>query len=81
MKDAWTVKNDNRVITWNAQLKRERAQREEREASTRGRTPKERDAEEQRWEIERKKTKRNLFDPNRSWIEPKPRPAVTPHVR
>ena len=78
MRAAWSHKNDHRMIAWNAQLEEDRAEQEERErvAQENARLAlRDREAEEQRKEAEKKKPKLHAFDRNRSvgtWIQPRP---------
>ncbi|KAF8486915.1 hypothetical protein DFH94DRAFT_6796 [Russula ochroleuca] len=80
LKDAWTRDNDNKISTWNAQLKQDRPEtaiqeRLAQEEEARRAQRREREAEEQQREAEKKRPKLNDFDPNRSvssWIEPRP---------
>jgi hypothetical protein len=80
MKDAWTQENNVRVAAWNEQLERDQAERDEQErlaqeAEDAQRAQRDREAEELRKEVEKKRPKLNAFDPNRqvaAWIEERP---------
>jgi hypothetical protein len=80
--DAWTLENNNRIEAWNQQLEADRVQLAEEEQRAQDqeniqRAQLEKEANDQRKEIEKKKPKLNSFDPNRqveSWIAPRPSP-------
>lgn len=82
MKEAWARENDRRIAAWNAQLEQDRAEQEERDRLAQEeeevqRALREREAEEQRKEAEKKKPKFGPFDPLRpvnESIEPRPAP-------
>ncbi|KAH9021888.1 hypothetical protein EDB85DRAFT_1895459 [Lactarius pseudohatsudake] len=80
MKEAWARENVNKIIAWDAQLEQDRAAQEEQdrvalEAEAAQDAQREKEAEDQRREAEKKKPKMNTFDPRRclrAWIEPRP---------
>ncbi|KAH9011637.1 hypothetical protein EDB85DRAFT_1900924 [Lactarius pseudohatsudake] len=84
MREAWARENANKIVAWDAQLEQDRAAQEEQdrvalEAEAAQHAQREKEAEDQRREAEKKKPKMNAFDPRRclgAWIEP--RPAHTP---
>ncbi|KAI9441551.1 hypothetical protein H4582DRAFT_1810456 [Lactarius indigo] len=79
LRGAWTKDNDARVAAWNAQLEQDRAAKDKRdrqawEVKEARRAQLEKEAEEQRREVEDKKPKLNSFDPTRrvsDWIVPR----------
>ncbi|KAH9031401.1 hypothetical protein EDB83DRAFT_2197318, partial [Lactarius deliciosus] len=80
LEEAWGRENANKIIAWNAQLEQDRAEQDEQdriaqEAEDAQLALREKEAEEQRKEAEKKKPKMNTFDPRRcvsNWIEPRP---------
>ena len=80
MKDAWTRVNDLKVTAWNAQLEQDREEQEGRvrlaqEEENARQDQLQREAEEQRRELEKKKPKINDFHEDSEvaeWIEPRP---------
>src|ERR1700754_3637477 len=79
MKEAWARENALKIVAWNAQLEQDRAAQDEQErldqeTEAAQLAQREKEAEEQRKEAEKKKPKMNTFDPRRClgdcWIEP-----------
>ena len=85
MKDTWARENQRKIAAWNIQLEQDRAEQEEQDRAAHEEEDaqhalREREAEEQRREAERKKPKLNRFDPNRlvsKWIKPRPASYAT----
>src|SRR6266702_3556577 len=82
LKETWARENNSKIAAWNAQLEQDRVEQEEQDRLTQEEEDAcqvqcEKEAEEQRKEVEKKKPKMNTFDPNRlipTWIEPIPAP-------
>ncbi|KAH9013021.1 hypothetical protein EDB85DRAFT_2221093 [Lactarius pseudohatsudake] len=80
MKEAWARENALKIVAWNAQLEQDRAAQDEQERldqeiEAAQLAQREKEAEDQRKEAEKKKPKMNTFDPRRclgDWIEPRP---------
>ena len=80
MRAAWSCENDRRIVAWNAQLKEDHAEQEERDRVAQEEEDArlamhDREAEEQRKEAKMKKPKLHPYDHNRSvgtWIQPRP---------
>lgn len=82
MKEAWVRENDRKIAAWNAQLELDRVEQEDRDRAVREeaeerRIQHEKEAEDQRRELENKKPKIDMFDPERAvneTIDPRPAP-------
>ncbi len=82
LKETWTRENNTKIAAWNAQLEQDQVEQEERDRLTQEeedahQVQREKEAEEQCKEVEKKKPKMNTFDPDRlipTWIEPRPAP-------
>ncbi|KAH9022775.1 hypothetical protein EDB85DRAFT_1871191 [Lactarius pseudohatsudake] len=80
LKEAWARENANKVAAWNEQLEQVRAEQEEldrqaQEEEDAQQILRDKETEEQRKEVEKKKPKLNPFDPNCTlgkYIEPRP---------
>ena len=80
MKDTWARENERKIAAWNAQLEQDRAVQDEQdrlaqEEEDARRVQRDKEAEEQRKEAERKRPKLGDFDatlPVERWIEPRP---------
>ncbi|KAI9437735.1 hypothetical protein H4582DRAFT_1815313, partial [Lactarius indigo] len=80
LKEAWARENGNKIATWNEQLEQAHAEQEERDMQAQEEEDmqqvlRDKETEEQRKEVEKKKPKLNPFDPNHSlgkYIEPRP---------
>ena len=80
MKEAWTLENDSEIAAWNAQLELNRAEQEEQdrlanEEKEAWQAQRDREAEKQLKEAERKKPKISAFSPNHqisNWVEARP---------
>ncbi|KAH9036083.1 hypothetical protein EDB84DRAFT_1437754 [Lactarius hengduanensis] len=80
LKEAWARENNNKIAAWNEQLEQVRAEQEEldrqvQEEEDAQQVLRDKEAEEQRKEADKKKPKLNPFDPNRTLgnsIEPRP---------
>ncbi|KAH9035219.1 hypothetical protein EDB85DRAFT_1863281 [Lactarius pseudohatsudake] len=82
LKDAWARENATKVAAWDAQAQQDQAEKDEsdrlaQEALDAQLAQRQKEADEQQKEAERKKPKMNPFDPNRvigDSIEPRPAP-------
>ncbi|KAH8997876.1 hypothetical protein EDB86DRAFT_2803261 [Lactarius hatsudake] len=82
LKDTWAQENGAKVAAWNAQVEQDRIEAEEldrlaQEEADAQLAQRQKEAEDQFREAERKKPKLNNFDPNRvigDWIEVRPAP-------
>ncbi|KAH8978588.1 hypothetical protein EDB92DRAFT_1807283 [Lactarius akahatsu] len=82
LKDTWARENGAKVAAWDAQVEQDHANQVELDRLAQEETDaqlalRQKEAEDQLWEAERKKPKLNDFDPNRvisDWIEPRPAP-------
>jgi hypothetical protein len=80
MKDAWSRENQRKIAAWNDQAQQDQLEQDERDRVARVgedalRAQQEKDAEDLRKEVEKKKPKLNSWDPNRhveKWIEARP---------
>ncbi|KAH9010121.1 hypothetical protein EDB84DRAFT_1445943 [Lactarius hengduanensis] len=82
LKDAWARENGTKVAAWNAQVEQDRTDQAEldrlaQEEADAQVTLRQKEADDQLREAEKKKPKLNDFDPDRvisDWIEPRPAP-------
>ncbi|KAH9033900.1 hypothetical protein EDB85DRAFT_2073728 [Lactarius pseudohatsudake] len=82
LKDTWARENGVKVAAWNAQVEQDRAEQEEldrlaQEEADAQLAQRQKEAEDQFREAEKKKPKLNDFDPDRTisdWIEARPAP-------
>ena len=80
LKDIWALENEHKRAAWNAQLEQDQAVQDEQDRATQEeaearRVQREKEAEEQCKEAEKKRPKLGDFDPGLAierWIEPRP---------
>ena len=82
MEEAWVRENNRKIAAWNVQLELDHVEQEDRDRAVREeaeerRIQHEKEAEDQRRELENKKPKIDMFDPERAvneTIDPRPAP-------